>query len=253
MRIKLSVEWPNSRVVDVEYDLTYEERHVFSQCSNYVRADGGNLIIHGIFRQQFRVQDKERYCISRRQNGIQLDYHEDTSPKTNCHTNIVLLLESPHKDEYDYRNEGRVIATPRAPAMGQTGNLIREHLACVLKNIAVPGDRIIIANPIQFQASLYVIHRNKICKERRRKLTNAVWKSLWGIREIRERFLTRIDSYNPRIIINACTSAGRLNEIVDKFLECQLPDVCCYQTSHPASWWAGCSYRKAIPCRPAPS
>ena len=122
---------------------------------------------------------------------------------------IVLLLESPHKHEYC-----RGINDPIAPARGPTGDNICTYLGEVLEQIEQQqvlecGDDVTISNPIQFQTSLSTIHGRSLSGKGSspwKRLRNAVWTTLWEENYIKQDFLLRLCHYNPKIIINACTS-----------------------------------------------
>ena len=167
--------------------------------------------------------------------------------------NIVLLLESPHKDEYN--------ANPKRPACGTTGRSIDKLLWIVLRYIQIetgliePGCRLVISNPIQFQTSLHAIHnksiQNVVCKEDGEQynwvtLRDNVWRTLWNEQHIQDCFRARLGCYYPKVIINACT--GTLEEsdspksLVNRFFQEEgqeqeeLQNVPLYAVSHPSHW-----------------
>lgn len=153
---------------------------------------------------------------------------------------IVLLLESPHKDEYQHNH----INCPKAPAMGQTGIRIERCLGTVLSKIRTnyiivapeksdlieTGRHVILSNPIQFQTSLDTIHGRGIS----RVLRDNVWRTLWKDQRIQQSFRARLNTYRPRLIVNACTSALRCT--VKCFVRETLPTVPLYNAPHPAHW-----------------
>ena len=117
--------------------------------------------------------------------------------------NVVLLLESPHKDEYQAGN----VDCPIAPASGMAGNNIDRCLGKVLagvEGLIMPCSHVIISNPIQFQTSLHAIHGKPLSGDWK-TLRNKVWEKLWCERYIQQDFQTRLAAYNPSVIINACT------------------------------------------------
>lgn len=160
----------------------------------------------------------------------------DTKYKT-----IVLLLESPHKDEYDSANN------PIAPAQGKTGENIEKYIISVLEDIKSrdkkllkeEGYRLIVCNPIQYQTSLYMYHKQDL-KDDYATLRNQCWRKMWQEDCIRDNFKERIKSYKPELIINACTSS--LKDNVTKFLkEKGYNNI--YTTYHP-SYWNGFNIEK---------
>ena len=157
--------------------------------------------------------------------------------------NIVLLLESPHKDEY--------IADPKRPACGKTGDNIDRCLGTVLSRIEecegqqpiVPGSHVIISNPIQFQTSLHAIHGKSPRADNGKwgTLRDNVWRTLWNEEHIQQCFRERlVDTYNPTLIINACTgdrkNTDSLKRHVEDFVRAALQNVPHYYVGHPASW-----------------
>ena len=170
--------------------------------------------------------------------------------------NIVLLLESPHKDEYQPGN----INCPIAPANGATGDNIDRCLGTVLRQIKgalinarldeaefiKPDSHVIISNPIQFQTSLHAIHGQSTWDSRWGMLRNNVWRTLWNEDHIQDCFLERLCTYNPSLIVNACT--GALEKRVNDFILGNLEDeqdeqdvMALYNVPHPASklWNSG--------------
>lgn len=164
--------------------------------------------------------------------------------------NVVLLLESPHKDEYHRDN----VNCPIAPANGTTGENIDRCLSAALSQIEeeliAPGCHVIISNPIQFQTSLHAIHGRSTRGKaggRWRTLRDRIWKTLWneGGQEnyIRRCFRERLNTYRPSVIINACTGAWTPSgdddpkSLVNDFLDTE-STVPLYKTYHPShtSW-----------------
>ena len=155
--------------------------------------------------------------------------------------NVLLLLESPHKDEYQAGN----VECPIAPANGATGDSIDRLLSTVLAGIegddlVIPHGHVIISNPIQFQTSLHAIHGNGPGSESRwNTLRNNVWKTLWGQPggHVQQNFQERLAAYNPSLIINACTGGveqGTLNSLVEACLPNDVPRRRSRHPSHPS-------------------
>jgi hypothetical protein len=125
---------------------------------------------------------------------------------------IVLILESPHKDEYCYCHDK---IHPIAPAQGSSGENI-EHFLKIHIQYAVKNDLlsdgcypIIIANPIQWQTSLWHYHRKGIKSSG--YIRNDVWLALWNCEGdlVKNDFVKRLDSYQPVLVINACTGKSK--------------------------------------------
>lgn len=223
--------------------------------SPHIRPCGTSVEITGMFGPSNCVPDVDRYRIVHCNGVYHLIPHpnQPVTPVESCFrdlplTNgadfsgtVLLLLESPHKDEYRNGN----LLCPTAPAQGQTGQKIDRHLACILSsphNQSAAGhiknnSRVIIANPVQFQASLWAIHQGCLC--RWRTLRDAVWKTLWDVCELQWDFGQRLAAYNPDVVLNCCTS--KLGGLVTPFLsQCGL-GARTYRAHHPSIW--SCSVR----------
>jgi len=154
---------------------------------------------------------------------------------------IVLVMESPHKDEFFYL-DGKL--QPITPAQGKTGKCIQLSLKDKLNWLLAQSHstigngeyQVILMNPIQWQASLYDLYRD--ASSMHSTLRDKIWKQLWELPEVRVEFINRLRMYNPILIINACTgrnygdslkSAVR-KEIKKYYTMTMLP------IGHPSSW-----------------
>ena len=187
-------------------------------------------------------QDISRYDISGETLQQRLAEQQDIG-------NIVLLLESPHKDEY---NNGD-IADPKKPACGNTGLKIDQYLGGVLKDIIgelnkeglsvaehiATGCHVVISNPIQYQTSLHAIHKQRL-KGDWKTLRDNVWRTLWRVEHIRQCFRARLGCYYPKVIINACTGnrtkRDSLKRHVENFILREFQDVRPVYIGHPSFW-----------------
>ena len=161
---------------------------------------------------------------------------------SNITNSIVLILESPHKHEYNYKNNS---LNPIAPAQGSTGDAIEKHLVNVIKEIVKKNKKlkqklldkpVIICNPIQWQTSLHYYYSNKNDKLQQ-SLRNTVWKGLWkfrnkGVIPIQTDFLKRLNIYNPILIINACTG-GTSEYLMNSIVSCYLDTIIKSLSSKP--------------------
>ena len=207
--------------------------------------------ITGMFGPENRVRDVDRYRVIVRNGVCCVAPHlcGEVAPRTNRFNDlrpncadlgrtILLLLESPHKDEYRCGDPH----CPIAPAQGQTGTRIKQHLERMLNDSPVTDCsdvtyRVIIANPVQFQTSLWTIHEGTLPHWRR--LRDAIWKTLWDVCEIRQDFCSRLQCYYPDVVLNCCTSG--LRKRVTAYL-CQRGLAArTYVAPHPSTW--NCSHR----------
>lgn len=145
---------------------------------------------------------------------------------------IVIILESPHKDEYD--NAKCKIAP--APALGITGCNLDKGFVDILKdfmeeNKGIIKDgtyQVILMNAIQFQCSLGL---EPIVE----KIKDEIFLSLWASDNIVENFKQRLEKYRPDIIINCCTNGDINKGMVNKIFE-----------KKPKSDWAFSKYKQKI-------
>lgn len=137
---------------------------------------------------------------------------------------IVLIIESPHKDEFMDRDF-------IAPALGKTGEYLQQYLPGVLQRASAlltefGKHTIVLANTIQYQCSL---------GELPQKYRDRIWRELWE--NERQDFVSRICSYKPEILFNMCTSSdGRKQKVRDTLQE-SFPNLPLLETPHPCSWW----------------
>ena len=129
--------------------------------------------------------------------------------------NLVLLLESPHKDEYD------IYGNPLRPANGRTGTNINNLFAKQINNnnlkINILQNNIVyrvwIVNAIQYQTSgfnqLQVL--GTIYNQSWRIVRNNVFEALWNnetIFHLQEDLVGRLNQISASIIIN-CVTGGK--------------------------------------------
>ena len=187
-------------------------------------------------------------------SGFEDSAFHDHAPELNgCDQVVLLLLESPHIEEYKCDpSSGRI--QPVAPAQGDTGKQIEKHLATVLKDLSrdlCDGARVVIANPVPYQASLGSIIKE--C-ENWRTVRDAVWAALWNIEAVRKDFRDRLCRYHPNIIINACTNdpsrhpVYSMNAHVTISVAAHCSETMLYASTHPSSWFnAGNRWLKRVP------
>ena len=275
MALKLDVPW-SREPLEVGYDGATAELATCLCRSPYLRQvrDGDDLHVVDFFGVNNRVPDVSRYRIGSDRKPV---HHCDISElhqlqqlqQLRRNGSIVLLLESPHKDEYQLGN----INCPIAPANGTTGENIHRCLSAVLSDIRakhievrpsesellLPGRHVIISNPIQFQMSLHAIHGRSVRDRPWNTLRDNVWKTLWNDQDehVKQCFLGRLNTYNPRLIINACTGELTPNDnlnrtddrtlphglksLVTQYVRTKLQNVPLYEVYHPADTsWRSC-------------
>lgn len=179
------------------------------------------------FQQQKRVQDEVRgYLIYNYPNWSFVGCYQLLS-KNNV-KRVALILESPHKDEYDSNDN------PLRPANGLTGTKINNGLqkrafVNALNNNCVY--EVYIINAIQYQTSCYSIFGKSWSRGNRNQVFRALFDQNKG--NLEQDFINRITKYNPDIIVNACTS--NLKSVVDTALN-TFTNCNQYKDKHPSSW-----------------
>lgn len=134
---------------------------------------------------------------------IQYTKHLIAPPNTN-NKNIVVILESPHKDEF--ANQEIV-----APALGTSGRNLQDYFICSLQNFLINNRHvlkngiynIVLMNAIQYQCSL------GRCPKIYRDL---FWLSIWCLKSGRVDFIDRLKQYRPSVIINLCTKGSHKSD-----------------------------------------
>ena len=222
MATYLQLEWPVSMCVPLAIGSLLEcELLSCNPPSHFIYRENESspVLLRGIFNDQKRVKDDDRFRIVGAEGEWSLLNRDGSTPvqESACSSpesefvgeSAVVLLESPHKDEFtcDF--------VPKGPAMGATGKNIRCGLAGAISRSEPilgqlsSGTRVIIANPVQFQCSLRVIHRNRSVPScRRLELKDSVWQAIWSVDEVRSEFIQRIRTYQPTKILNLCTKSN---------------------------------------------
>lgn len=207
-----------------------------------VRVEGSCacVTVSGFFNDTKRVPDVIRYCI----NGIEAQpVCEVVVGGQQPQNGFVLVLESPHKSEYNREGEGQ------RPAIGNTGDRICEYLNCVLHQIAEhcredveECQYVILANAIQYQASLHGTHGGKYTLDH---LKNAVLPVMWSDQHVQCDFLSRLEQYQPRTILNARTKL--LSPWISALIRNHYPTTSLYEIHHPSSWGINSANRMVFP------
>lgn len=237
-----------------------------------------SCVISDTFGEENVVPDVDRYRLRRQQGQIVLHPHTvrevcsdsnnfcDILPtESNCYDKtIVVVLESPHKDEYENSATPSGVGQPIAPAQGETGTRIWDLFDRVLRSCPTlcgqleEHTRVVISNPVPFQTSLVSVisippsgcdrRSNARRKREEKKLRDAVWGALWEYRAIQDDFQTRLESYCPDFIINACThdvgcylrrcvtNSRCKKHKIRTFLNRHFDVSSRYEVDHPSAW-----------------
>lgn len=174
----------------------------------------GLYTVHGIYEPELRVHDVFRYVIkiddSRTVSLLRIVgtigmWGDQYANGPRERPSIALIIESPHKHEYDYENGFK----PVGPAQGPTGEKIDELLCELLQSkdaLGLPAGYydLLIVNPVQFQASLHRLHGlgltgNSVVQG----LRDRSWRAIYALEG--PDFLKRMNCYRPWAVLMACT------------------------------------------------
>lgn len=165
---------------------------------------------------------------------------------------LVVVLESPHKEEYEPNGE------PRGPARGRTGEHLKEHLADVVKeHVGEINDcEVLLMNAIQYQCSLGNLGTSGQNKRSYRKRCDTVFREVWNCEDEkgRKNFEKRLQDLGldeKDVILNTCTKGATKNHACGSksdWLRCLVATAICnsfkdansrptlLRANHPASW-----------------
>ena len=207
---------------------------------DYCQIEDDKVMLTGLYDESKRVIDVNRYVVDIKYGVVKVSNaaskkigaYYDAPAKDRHHSSIVLVIESPHELEY---NNGK----PIGPAQGTTGARIERHLKSILERYCKNGElsgkySLIICNPVQFQASLHSLHGQSLSSSGAGALRDKVWKAI--IEHEAESYIERLRSYDPVMIINACTS--KLKPIVRAYLieNFNRAAILYESSSHPCFW-----------------
>ncbi|MFD2611224.1 hypothetical protein [Paenibacillus gansuensis] len=255
--------------VELEFNFTREQNtaviETIAELSENAYYQGGRVA--GLFADEMRVPDVYRYdlrYIANTESWEAVRLPQDASPAggmgEDTRPTLLVLMESPHNDEYLYLDENgdpvkipvvrdradavRRIARvePVRPANGKTGEHMDRFLAAVAEGLAPSGRdvmyRVIVANPVQYQTSLHAVHGGTLSKPLYGALRDNVWKALWTQEAVRSDFAARLAAYKPAVIFNGCTRVVKplVEEAIREVLRGQAVE--CYRVAHPFAWFS---------------
>lgn len=261
MSLTLELRCPEQRDIHVNFLPNGERKLVAANAERpalFVHSEDGHHRIRGLFDCNKRVLDTDSYRIERAEGGGMSVSDRNDVPVTGCtgeastgedgspgvrpyRATLVVVLESPHRDEFCQAGEA---ISSGFPAMGTTGTNLRGRLVDVIQSAPDLEEaiacqlpvRVVLCNPIQFQASLLAVGADELGKECRGLLKLMVWCALWNVESIRCDFLARLKLASPNWILNGCVLQGGLNWEISSFLTNMVEDAHIYGTVHPAGW-----------------
>lgn len=218
--------------------------------------------LHGIYLPGKRVLDVIRYGVVIPANGPTTlqpisaffpceqglgKYGDQLAGELRGYERIVLVIESPHEDEFGPN------FVPIAPAQGETGIGVENLFGPLIDNpgLSTHAKRLglkagtyelIICNPVRYQASLHSLHGRPLNGNNSSGvpgLRNRVWRTLYRDYHERRSFLERLSIYLPSAVLVACTS-GLKREVyqdVKTWVETACYPVNAFvATHHPCVW-----------------
>ncbi|MFP4177835.1 MAG: hypothetical protein ACLFTZ_03640 [Acholeplasmataceae bacterium] len=183
-----------------------------------------------------KLSVKDHYATLSQEPRDSLDYSEDgfsfLSGRKYAERNICVILESPHRLEYDALNR------PIALVMGKTGCLFFSMFAELLSESRMPMKdgtyNVILTNAVQYQASCGL---NPIDRSLRDRNWLEIYERYGGEMDLKK----RIFAVKPRYTINLCTGGKnpnglrhRVSESLDRFGLIKGSHYT--EGNHPASW-----------------
>lgn len=189
--------------------------------------------------------------------GIEVIYDLQSIPNVKKIPKIIVVLESPHVDEYEVKpckkDDGRKCScrdyVRPAPARGLTGRNIKHYLPRIFDCDEFKTYKIALINPIQYQCSLGDLKSGLKDEIFARLLKMPHYKKCF-----RERFA---HVYNPGkdIVVNCCTDKLKNKDIVNECLEsvmyCKAVNQRRFhliEMNHPCGWHRNCTARRVYCC-----
>jgi len=194
--------------------------------NNLVNFSNGDLVVDEIRGYlYFNIATSSWVFCGRQQN------------KFNYFKNLVIVLESPHKDEYSSQG------IPLRPVNGITGLKINNKLADIINSKPPVGINqndvycVWLVNAIQYQTSCHFqlssfVGYSKIWHT----LRNQVFKHLWkneSSYHLQQNLIARIGLIKPTLIMN-CVTGGKAPNGLRSMVELVINSGNTYK--HPSSW-----------------
>lgn len=196
--------------------------------------------VNNVWRYNIQVVNGKVSVIEHDQSQVPNSMYKDKLiSETQDMNSILLVLESPHKDEIKLENN---VLQPKAPAQGTTGSQLKKKLARVLEYnmslLNLNGEyRFYIVNPIRMQTSLFALHGKSLKEKEYAALRDEIWRLMWSHHpDFKNGFKKLLGDVNPCIVLNACTAN------LKKEVNSEMPkNISLFEVYHPSSW----VYRKA--------
>lgn len=188
------------------------------------------------FDKKVKVKNSEN-----KKNGVSCYFDrisvENCAPD-NTENIIIVVLESPHKDEYYEVNKKKV---DNGPAYGKTGDNFNKYFPLLLRNAIIDKKillksghyKILFMNAIQYQCSL-----GDITPKYRDEFFLKCWEKDKCKEDFKERLKQYISLGKECIVINCCTKGKKnLQKLVHKEIQDVCSDIPAFLCTHPCSWF----------------
>ncbi|SOC15193.1 hypothetical protein SAMN05880501_10851 [Ureibacillus xyleni] len=235
---KPSIQLEGSPIKTEISRIVYED--LVNSNSKYLNVDQQSLVLkRSFFKNNKQVRNVMRFNASFAGSEVTIELcHDEPIRAKEKNKSIVIILESPHIDEYDNNPEKLI---PIAPAQGQMGKKIERNIESLIQQLQLFDVieeqllyRIIIMNAVNFQTSLYHIHQKNL-NNYYRELRDKVWVKMWSeLPQTKPDFLKQIASLKKNsILINACPKSLKpfINQELLPFSE----RYALFESNHPSS------------------
>ncbi len=182
-----------SKPYRINYHHIRSRKYSINKC--YIKQNSSRIaVVTNFFTEKTKINDVYRYNLLIKkgqypllssisgpvQDGKETKKYVDIDPKQAPYESIVIIIESPHKDEYYYSSRS---LQPLTIANGQTGNGIENCICPIInyllsKQVVSLSDStysIIICNPVQYQTSLHYLIKGKANTD----IKFNIWKTLF--------------------------------------------------------------------------
>jgi len=239
--MKVTLVIPDNENVDIVINKITRDDFDLENMDSYCKKKNGGVEITNFFSKKMKVSDTIRAIVQTDKTGKIKEapsFGDWKVSKYSTYKTIVVILESPHKDEYCLDSNYVLHPCFTANSKG-TRTRIMKQLGRMFSKLELCGNakyRFIFCNPIPYQCSLWHLISKTETEPLNKKVRNKVWCALWKDEhhEFPTEFQQRLESYNPDIIINACTYA--LKQKIRDFFQERYELEAIYETFHPSVW-----------------
>jgi hypothetical protein len=247
--VRIPVEGDRNQAEPVEFDL--DELDLIGSGPDFIQALTNALQLNkrvpDVWRYRVDVSDGKVALLGLSRKLSRSRYADRPAADANGTRIILLLLESPHTDEYEISAAG--VLKPIAPAQGNSlggaGRGIEKYAPLVLNQLSLRDGQysLVIANPVAYHCSLSLLGKSAK-SSLKPSLRDHVWRQLFALESVQRRFIERLQAYQAFATVNCCTKELR-HEVTDYLCKNRMcAEV--FETEHPAIRWSTLN-KKGIP------